>query len=88
MAVVGYALRGVVGWPVPGIRLVDHDGCMGVGHADMRRYNEMFNRHNEITRTVDEIPGGVRTTTQSSSPDLVAQLQEHVSSMNSRMDRR
>ena len=85
-AVLGYALRGVVRWSAPDIRLADHDGCMGVGHADMSRYTEMFNRHNEITRTVDEIPGGVRTTTQSSAPELVAQLQEHVSSMYARLD--
>lgn len=83
---LGYAVRGLVRWPVPDIRLTDHDGCMGVGHADMRRYAEMFHRHNEITRTVDEIPGGVRTTTQSNAPDLVAQLQAHVSSMYSRLD--
>ena len=54
--------------------------------ADMSRYTEMFNRHNEITRTVEEIPGGVRTTTESNAPDLVAQLQAHVSSMYSRLD--
>ncbi len=83
---LGYALRGLVRWPVPDIRLADHDGCMGVGHADMMRYAQMFHRHNEITRTVDEIPGGVRTTTQSNAPDLVAQLQAHVSSMYSRLD--
>ncbi|MFZ1179527.1 MAG: hypothetical protein WAO15_25380 [Mycobacterium sp.] len=85
-AVLGYVLRGVVRWPVPKIRLADHDGCMGVGPVDMRRYAEMFHRHSEITRTVDEMPGGVRTTTQSSSPDLVTQLQAHVSSMYARLD--
>jgi hypothetical protein len=83
---LGYVLRGALGWPAPEIRLADHDGCMGVSPADMSRYTEMFNRHNEITRTVDEIPGGVRTTTESNSPDLAAQLQEHVSSMYSRLD--
>ena len=31
-------------------------------------------------------PGGVRTTTQSSSPELAAQLKAHVSSMYSRLD--
>lgn len=83
---VGYAMRGLLRLPSPGIRLADHDGCMGVGHADMMRYAEMFKRHGEITRTVDEIPGGVRTTTQSDAPDLVAQLQAHVSSMYGRLD--
>lgn len=68
-----------------GLRLVDHNG-MGVDPADMSRYMEMFNRHNEITRTVEEIPNGVRTTTQSNSPDLTAQLQAHVASMYAHLD--
>ena len=40
----------------------------------MRMYMEMFVRHNEIRRTVEEIPGGVRTTTESASPYLAALL--------------
>jgi hypothetical protein len=47
---------------------------------------DMFNRHTEMTRTVEEIPGGIRTTTESNAPDLVAQLQSHVSSMYSHLD--
>jgi len=83
---IGYALRGILGSPVLGIRLTDGGGMMGASPADMSLYMEMFNRHNEITRTVEEIPGGIRTTTQSTSPDLVAQLQAHVSSMYSHLD--
>jgi hypothetical protein len=81
---LGYLLRGFR-WSALGIRLVDHNG-MGVDPADMSRYTEMFNRHSEITRTVEEIPGGIRTTTESNSPDLVGQLQAHVSSMYSHVD--
>ena len=54
--------------------------------VDMSRYMEMFMRHNELNRVVEEIPGGVRTTTQSNSPELAAQLQAHVSSMYSHLD--
>jgi hypothetical protein len=82
---LGYLLR-EVRWSALGSRLLDHNG-MGVDPADMSRYMEMFNRHNEITRTVEEIPDGVRTTTQSNSPDLTAQLQAHVSSMYAHLDR-
>ena len=82
---IGYALRGALGSPVLRIRLTD-GGMMGASPADMSLYMEMFNRHSEITRTVEEIPGGIRTTTQSNSPDLVAQLQAHVSSMYSHVD--
>ena len=59
---------------------------MGATPADMSLYMEMFKRHSEIARTVEEIPGGIRTTTQSNSPDLVAQLQAHVSSMYSHVE--
>src|SRR6516165_7909145 len=82
---IGYAVRGV-GSSVLRIRLTD-GGMMGVDMADMSRYMDMFNRHQQISRTVEEIPGGVRTTTQSDAPDLVAQLHAHVSSMYSHVDR-
>ncbi|SOX52566.1 hypothetical protein MAAFP003_1232 [Mycobacterium ahvazicum] len=59
---------------------------MGAGHMDMSRYMEMFKRHNEISRVVEDIPGGVRTTTESKSADLTAQLQAHVSSMYAHLD--
>lgn len=54
--------------------------------ANMDQYREMFARHNEIRRTVTDIPGGVRATTESNSPDLIAQLQAHVSDVYSRLD--
>ncbi|MGA9674102.1 MAG: hypothetical protein WBR28_02260 [Mycobacterium sp.] len=83
---LGYALRGIFESPTTRIRLTT-GGCMGgVGMADMNLYMDMFMRHREISRTVEEIPGGVRTTTQSNSPDLAAQLHTHVSSMYSHLD--
>ena len=82
---LGYVLRSLFEPPM-GIRLTDGGGFMGAGHVDMSRYMEMFMRHSEINRVVDDIPGGVRTTTQSTSPDLTAQLQAHVSSMYSHLD--
>src|SRR5579859_179044 len=57
-----------------------------VSAADMNIYMDMFNRHTEIRRTVEEIPGGVRTTTESDASDLVAQLQTHVSDMYSHLN--
>jgi hypothetical protein len=83
---IGYALRGILGSPVLRVRLTD-GGMMGASPADMSLYMDMFNRHTEITRTFEEIPGGVRTTTQSNAPDLAAQLHAHVSSMYSHVDR-
>jgi hypothetical protein len=88
VAGLGYAMRGAFGSPGPLIRLIDdgNGGMMGVSPIDMSRYMEMFNRHSEITRTVEEIPGGIRTTTQSPSPDIAAQLKAHVSSMYSHLE--
>jgi hypothetical protein len=48
---------------------------------------DLFNRHTEIRRTVEQIPGGVRTTTEVDDPKLVAQLQEHVTTMYQDLDR-
>ena len=50
---LGHLLRGFR-WSALDIRLVDHNG-MGVDPVDMSRYTEMFNRHGEITRTVEDI---------------------------------
>lgn len=63
-------------------------GMMGAATAgDMRSYMELFARHTEIRRTVEHIPGGVRTVTESAAPELVAQLQAHVASMYQHLDR-
>ena len=59
----------------------------GPPNMDMGLYMEMFRRHSELTRRVEEIPAGVRTTTESDSPDLVGQLQAHVSAMYSNVDK-
>jgi hypothetical protein len=57
-------------------------GMMGAASArEMSTYMELFARHRELRRTVEEIPGGVRTVTESAAPELVAQLQAHVASM-------
>ena len=62
-------------------------GMMGsVSAADMGAYMELFARHSEIRRTVEKIPGGVRTITESDAPELVAQLQAHVASMYRHLD--
>jgi hypothetical protein len=53
----------------------------GASRGDMNSYMDLFNRHGEITRTVEAIPGGIRTTTESGVVELAAQLQAHVTSM-------
>ena len=54
--------------------------------ADMRTYRELFDRHRELRRRVEVVPGGVRTVTESDSPALAAQLQAHVASMYAHLE--
>jgi len=83
----GYLLRDA-------LKSVGGGGMMGTGmmgsatQADMSSYTKLFHRHTEIKRTVEEIDGGVRTTTESDAPELVAQLQAHVSSMYTHLNQR
>src|SRR6266545_2263194 len=57
-------------------------GMMGAATTgDMSSYMDLFDHHTEIRRTVEQVPGGVRTTTKSDDPALAARLQAHVSAM-------
>jgi hypothetical protein len=78
----GYLLRVAIDWFHESIGHAG-DGSMmgGATSGDMNAYMDLFDRHTEIRRSVQEIPGGVQTTTESDSPDLTALLQAHVSSM-------
>jgi len=53
----------------------------GATAGDMSNYADLFSRHAELRRTVQLIPGGIRTTTEADSADLTAQLQAHVAAM-------
>ena len=54
---------------------------MGVSSGEMSSYMELFARHGELRRKAADVRGGVRTITESDSPELVSQLQAHVASM-------
>lgn len=85
----GYALRDLPGSarrPVPAAGDPASPGTPGsmmgdVTQADMGRYTDLFSRHAELHRTVQLVPGGVRTITEADAPDLTAELQAHVASM-------
>jgi len=75
------ALKSVAGGGMMG------SGSMGSAtQADMSSYMKLFERHTDLRRTVEVIDGGVRTTTESDAPELIALLQTHVSSMYSHLD--
>jgi len=79
---LGYILRSIVDLPMSHAG----PGFGGANGMDMSNYMNMFMRHRELRRSVEDIPGGARTTTESDSPDLVAELQAHVSSMYANLD--
>jgi hypothetical protein len=94
---VGYAVRGIlaaspseprpIGFGDAATSQMMGPGTMGgTTSMDMSTYMDMFNRHSELRRSVQDIPGGVRTTTESDSPDLVALLQGHVGTMYTHLD--
>lgn len=61
-----------------------HGGMMGGG--EMGIIHQLFDNHNQIRRTVEEIPGGIRAVTESDNPEIAALIQEHVSRMYQRID--
>ena len=64
-------------------------GMMGQQHdsatmADMRVSHELVMNHTRITRTVTNLPNGVRTVTESADPRLAQLIVEHVANMGKR----
>jgi hypothetical protein len=66
----------------------------GAGHGmgpdgdhgpDMTGIHFLFAHRNEIRRSVTQIPGGVRTTTESEDSAVAAQLRTHVRAMYARL---
>ena len=53
--------------------------------TDMMGIHALFAHRDAIDRSVTDIPGGVRTLTESDDPAVTAQLQEHVQAMYDRL---
>jgi hypothetical protein len=65
---------------------MQHGGGTQGGHCeDMPAIHFLFAHRAEISRTVTEIPGGVRTLTETDNPAVAAQLREHVEAMYARL---
>ena len=66
-------------------------GVMGSGHdaalmAEMGDIHELFVNHDRITRTVANLPNGIRTVTESSDPHIAQLLKDHVTSSRGRVE--
>lgn len=53
--------------------------------AQMATVHEMVMNHDRITRTVTNLPDGVRTVTESDDPQIAKRIKEHVSEMYARV---
>ncbi len=60
-----------------------HDGSM---MAQMEEIHALFMNHGKMTRTVTNLPNGVRTVTESPDPAVAKLLQEHVATSRQRVD--
>jgi hypothetical protein len=61
-------------------------GMMGGNDPDMRTVMTLFANHGAIRRRVEQLPNGIRTTTESDDLRVVALLQSHVASMYKRVE--
>ena len=69
----GSGPRGAGGW--------SGAGGWGGPPNEMRAVWALIDAHDDIERIVEEIPGGVKTTTTTTDPELVPVLQRHVTEM-------
>jgi hypothetical protein len=67
----------------------EHQGMLGGADpafaADMEIVHELLTNHRAITRTVDHLPNGIRTLTESQSPAIAGLIAAHVASMERRL---
>jgi len=57
------------------------------GSSDTQIIHQLFADHEQIHRTVEEIPGGIRAITESDNPEVVTLIQSHVSKMYDRVSK-
>jgi hypothetical protein len=54
--------------------------------ADMQLVHGMLNGHEKIRRTVENLPDGIRTVTESDDPQVAQLIKAHVASMEKRLN--
>jgi len=74
----------------PGASMVAMSGVTGMGRDSVTRdqmpvIQELLLSHDRITRTVMNLPGGIRTLTESDNPLIARLINDHVTSMTERV---
>jgi hypothetical protein len=72
---------GVMGMMGP--RMMAHDERT---QAELQVIHAMFINHDRIKRTVENLPNGIRTVTESDDPALAGMIKQHVAEMGKRVD--
>lgn len=67
-------------------RMMGGGGMMGGSMEEMSGIHALLTNHEKIHRSVEDIPGGVRTTTTSDDPQIAALIREHVRQMKARIE--
>jgi len=76
----GMMMRGMQHGPMAGM----HSGDAAF-QADMQLVHEMLAGHDKIKRTVENLPDGIRTVTESEDPQIAQAIKAHVGSMEQRL---
>ena len=75
--------RGGMGGGMGSGAMAGHDPSFA---ADMQIVHELVTNNRAITRTVEHLPNGIRTVTESSSPAIAGYINAHVASMEKRLE--
>jgi hypothetical protein len=65
-----------------GMSMAQDDATM----AQLADIHELFINHDKIERTVENLPDGIRTTTESDDPHIAQLIKDHVASMGKRVE--
>lgn len=76
----GMMMQGMQRGPMAGM----HSGDAAF-QADMQPVHEMLAGHEKIKRSVENLPDGIRTVTESDDPQVAQALKAHVASMEQRL---
>jgi hypothetical protein len=90
--ILGIALTASVASPARGADDVETmaggmmGGMMGGSMEEMSTIHSLLSNHQRIRRSVEDIPGGVRTITTSDDPQVAALIRQHVREMKHRIE--
>jgi hypothetical protein len=79
------APKGTMNGMGPGIMMMQGGQDAGA-MAQMREIHELFANHNRMTRTVTNLPDGVRTVTESTDPHVAKLITDHVASSRKQVE--